>query len=147
MISYADVVDSAFNKKWKSARMTRSVIAHLGGVLPHRGNSRAHLSLLREKLCFILKYKIQIVSLRNDRSFFLSKETLFYIRMNEWKKTDGCWYALRLCGEWMQRGVVMMPLSGGIFAFVQQWIYAALVWVGAFGCLVAAFNFKNRKGE
>ena len=41
---------------------------------------------------------------------------------------------------------VLMLLSGCIFGFVQQWIYAALVWVGAFGCLVAALNFKNRKG-
>ena len=41
---------------------------------------------------------------------------------------------------------VLMLLSGGIFGFTQQWIYAALVWIGAFGCLVAALNFKNRKG-
>lgn len=40
---------------------------------------------------------------------------------------------------------VLMLLSGCIFGFTQQWIYAALVWVGAFGCLVAALNFKNRK--
>ncbi len=38
---------------------------------------------------------------------------------------------------------VLMLLSGGIFAFAQQCIYAALVWVGAFGCLIAALNFKN----
>lgn len=42
---------------------------------------------------------------------------------------------------------VLMLLAGGIFAFIQQWIAAALVWVGAFGCLVAALNFKNRKDE
>lgn len=40
---------------------------------------------------------------------------------------------------------VLMLLSGCIFGFVQQWIYAALVWGGAFCCLVAALNFKNRK--
>lgn len=40
-------------------------------------------------------------------------------------------------------GVLMLP-AGCIFGFVQQWIYAALVWVGAFGCMVAALNFKNR---
>ena len=40
---------------------------------------------------------------------------------------------------------VLMLLSGCIFGFVQQWVYAALVWVGAFCCLVAALNFKNRK--
>ena len=42
---------------------------------------------------------------------------------------------------------VLMLLSGCIFGFTQQWIYAALVWVGAFGCLVAALNFKNRKDK
>ena len=42
---------------------------------------------------------------------------------------------------------VLMLLSGCIFGFMQQWIYAALVWAGAFGCLVAALNFKNRKDK
>ena len=42
---------------------------------------------------------------------------------------------------------VLMLLAGCIFGFVQQWIYAALVWVGAFGCLVAALNYKNRKDK
>lgn len=41
-------------------------------------------------------------------------------------------------------GVLMLP-AGCIFGFVQQWIYAALVWVGAFGCMVAALNPKNQK--
>lgn len=41
----------------------------------------------------------------------------------------------------------LMLLAGCIFGFTQQWIYAALVWVGAFGCLIAALNFKNRKDE
>lgn len=40
---------------------------------------------------------------------------------------------------------ILMLLAGAIFGFIQQWIFAALVWVGAFGCLVAALNFKNRK--
>lgn len=40
---------------------------------------------------------------------------------------------------------VLMLLSGCIFGFIRQWIYAALVWVGAFGCLIAALNIKNRK--
>ena len=40
---------------------------------------------------------------------------------------------------------VLMLLAGCTFGFTQQWIYAALVWAGAFGCLVAALNFKNRK--
>lgn len=42
---------------------------------------------------------------------------------------------------------VLMLLSGGLFGFLRQWLYAALVWVGALGCLVAALNFKNQKDE
>lgn len=42
---------------------------------------------------------------------------------------------------------VLMLLAGGIFGFMQQWTHAALLWVGAFGCLVAALAFKKRKDE
>ena len=42
---------------------------------------------------------------------------------------------------------VLMLLSGCIFGFTQQWVYATLVWGGAFGCLVAALNFKKRKDK
>lgn len=42
---------------------------------------------------------------------------------------------------------MLMLLSGCIFGFTQQWIYAALVWIGAFGCLMAALNFKNREDK
>ena len=42
---------------------------------------------------------------------------------------------------------VLMLLSGCIFGFTQQWSYAALVWGGAFGCLIAALLFKNQKGR
>ena len=41
---------------------------------------------------------------------------------------------------------MLMLFSGCVFGFTRQWIYAALVWVGAFCCLVAALNFKNREG-
>lgn len=39
----------------------------------------------------------------------------------------------------------LMLLSGCIFGFMQQWMYAALLWVGAFGCLIGALNFKKQK--
>lgn len=42
---------------------------------------------------------------------------------------------------------ILMLLSGVIFGFTQQWIYAGLVWVGAFGCMVGALNFKKRKDK
>lgn len=41
----------------------------------------------------------------------------------------------------------LMLLSGCIFGFTQQWICVALVWIGAFGCLIAALHFKNRKND
>ena len=31
------------------------------------------------------------------------------------------------------------------FALISQWIYVALVWIGAFVCCIAALNFKNQK--
>ena len=42
---------------------------------------------------------------------------------------------------------ILMLLAGVIFGFTKQWIFAALIWVGAFGCLIAALNFKNRKDD
>ena len=41
----------------------------------------------------------------------------------------------------------LMLLAGCIFCFLRRWGYAALVWCGAYGCLVAALNFKNRKDK
>lgn len=41
----------------------------------------------------------------------------------------------------------LMLIAGVIFGFLGQWLYAALIWAGAFGCLVAALNFKNRKDK
>ncbi len=38
----------------------------------------------------------------------------------------------------------LMLAAGAIFGFLTQWILGALIWVGAFGCLMAALNFKNR---
>lgn len=41
----------------------------------------------------------------------------------------------------------LMMVAGCLFGFVGQWIYAALVWIGAFGCCIAALNFKNQKDK
>lgn len=41
----------------------------------------------------------------------------------------------------------LLLVVGCIFCFVRQWIYAALVWIGAFDCSIAALNFKNQKNE
>ena len=40
---------------------------------------------------------------------------------------------------------ILLMIAGCIFGFISQWIYVALVWVGAFGCCIAALNFKNQK--
>lgn len=40
---------------------------------------------------------------------------------------------------------ILFMIVGCIFGFIGQWIYAALVWAGAFGCCIAALNYKNQK--
>ena len=42
---------------------------------------------------------------------------------------------------------ILMLLAGAIFGFLDQWLYAALLWAGALGCLSAALNFKNWKDK
>ena len=42
---------------------------------------------------------------------------------------------------------ILMLLAGVIFGFLKQWICAGLLCVGAFGCLAAVMNFKNRKDK
>ena len=42
---------------------------------------------------------------------------------------------------------VLMLLAGIIFVFLKLWLYATLLAVGAFGCLIGALNFKNKKDE
>ena len=42
---------------------------------------------------------------------------------------------------------ILMLLAGAIFGFLDQWLYAALLWAGALSCLAAALNFKNRKDK
>lgn len=37
--------------------------------------------------------------------------------------------------------------AGTIFGFMRQWICAGLFLAGAFGCLIAALNFRNRKNR
>lgn len=39
---------------------------------------------------------------------------------------------------------VLMLLAGALFALTRQWVYAALIWAGALGCLAAALNFRNK---
>ena len=42
---------------------------------------------------------------------------------------------------------ILMLIAGAIFGFLGQWLYAALIWAGALGCLAAALNFKKRKDK
>ena len=42
---------------------------------------------------------------------------------------------------------ILLVIAGCIFGFISQWIYAALLWVDAFGCCIAASNFKNQKNK
>lgn len=40
---------------------------------------------------------------------------------------------------------ILLLTAGCIFGLINQWIYAALVWAGAFGCCIAALNFKMKE--
>ena len=42
---------------------------------------------------------------------------------------------------------ILLLLAGAIFGALRQWLWAALVWAGAVGCLSAAANFKKGAGE
>ena len=34
----------------------------------------------------------------------------------------------------------LMLIAGAFFGFLGQWLYAALIWAGAMGCLAAEMN-------
>ena len=38
---------------------------------------------------------------------------------------------------------ILLLIAGGIFAILPIWLYTGLLWVSAFGCLMAALNFEN----
>ena len=41
----------------------------------------------------------------------------------------------------------LLLIAGTLFRFAQSWIYAGLIWSGAFGCLVTALNFRNAEND
>ena len=41
----------------------------------------------------------------------------------------------------------LLLIAGGIFAILQVWLCTSLLWTGAFGCLMAALNFRNSKND
>ena len=42
---------------------------------------------------------------------------------------------------------VLMLLAAVLLGIIRQWVCAGLLLVGAFGCLIAALNFRNRKNR
>ena len=42
---------------------------------------------------------------------------------------------------------ILLLIAGVIFAILQVWLYTGLLWAGAFGCLMAALNFRNFKND
>ena len=42
---------------------------------------------------------------------------------------------------------ILLLIAGGIFAILQGWLYTGLLWAGAFGCLMAALNFRDSKND
>lgn len=41
----------------------------------------------------------------------------------------------------------LLLIAGTLFRFAQSWIYAGLIWSGAFDCLVAALNFRDAEND
>ena len=42
---------------------------------------------------------------------------------------------------------ILLLIAGVIFASLQVWPYTDLLWAGAFGCLMAALNFRDSKND
>ena len=42
---------------------------------------------------------------------------------------------------------VLLLIAGVIFAILQLWLYTDLLWASAFGCLMAALNFRNSQND
>ena len=42
---------------------------------------------------------------------------------------------------------ILLLIAGVIFAILQGWLYTDLLWAGAFGCLLAALNFRYSKND
>lgn len=42
---------------------------------------------------------------------------------------------------------ILLLIAEVIFAILQVWLYADLLWAGAFGCLLAALNFRDSKND
>ena len=42
---------------------------------------------------------------------------------------------------------ILLLIAGLIFGILQVWLYTCLLCVGAFGCLMAALNFRNSKND
>ena len=52
---------------------------------------------------------------------------------------------MELAAKLLTTAGILMLLPGVLFGITQQWLYAALIWIGAFGCLAGAVNFRNWK--
>ena len=42
---------------------------------------------------------------------------------------------------------ILLLIAEVIFAILQVWLYTDLLWAGAFGCLLAALNFRDSKND
>jgi len=42
---------------------------------------------------------------------------------------------------------ILLLMAGVIFAILQLWLCTSLLWAAAFGCLMAALNFRNSKSD
>ena len=47
----------------------------------------------------------------------------------------------------MEKTTRLLVAAGIIFGFLDQWLYAALIWAGALGCLAAVLNPRKQKNK
>ena len=52
---------------------------------------------------------------------------------------------MELAAKLLTTAGILMLLAGVLFGVTQQWLYASLICIGAFGCLAGAMNFRNWK--
>ena len=42
---------------------------------------------------------------------------------------------------------ILLLIAGVIFALLHVWLYTGLLWVGAFGCMMATLIFRDSKND
>ena len=68
-------------------------------------------------------------------------------RVQHYLRTEGIPKMEQLSARLLLTAGILLLIAGGIFAILQGWLYTGLLWAGAFGCLMAALNFRDSKND